>query len=85
MNDLLKRTVSKELKKCRTDVDKTIVQVAEDTNISKDLISRYENGECSMSMDKFCELLEYYNLNFAIFFNRVYTNMYNDELKLKEE
>lgn len=79
MNELLKSTTGKELKKCRTDMGKTLVEVAKDTKISKDLISRYENGESSMVMDKFCELLEYYGINFAIFFNRVYTNMYNNK------
>lgn len=84
MNDLLKKTTGKELKKCRTDSNKTLVEVAKDTNISKDLISRYENGESSILMDKFCQLLDYYGINLAIFFNRVYTNMYNTEQKEKE-
>ncbi len=79
MNELLKKTTGKELKKCRIDVGKTLVEVAKDTKISKDLISRYENGESSIVMDKFGQLLEYYGLNFNIFFNRVYTNMYNKD------
>lgn len=85
MNDLLKKATGTELKKCRISAGKTLIEVSEDTKISKDLISRYENGESSMIMDKFCQLIEYYGLNLAIFFNQVYTNMYNYKIQNKEQ
>ena len=76
MNEKLKSFISKELKQCRFDKDETLIETAERTGLSKDLISRYENGS-PIQMDSMAILLDHYETDFEIFFKKVYTKMYS--------
>ena len=49
------------------------------TNINKDTISKYENGNSSMKIYIIDLLLEFYDVNIAYFFNKVYDRMQNIE------
>ena len=69
--------VADELRAIRSRLDLTIEEVASKTNINKDTISRYENKKTSPNLDILEKLLNFYNVDFDIFFNSIYANTHN--------
>lgn len=77
--DLIK-SIGLELADIRRTKELSIVDVAKNTNINKDTISNYENGNSSMKVYILDILLTYYGLNIANFFTKVYDRMHNKTL-----
>lgn len=73
-NELIK-SIGLELADMRRCKEKSIIEVANATNINKDTISKYENGNSSMKVYILDVLITYYGLNIAIFFANVYDRM----------
>ena len=76
--ELLKLRIGKELLKLRIDNDYTIQELSEITDVNKDTLYKYEKGlgNCFDTLEK---ILSAYNLNFKLFFDRLYANMQNLE------
>lgn len=75
MRSELIRAVGLELADIRRSKALSIVQVAQNTELNKDTISKYENGNSSMKLYLLDDLVSYYGLNLAIFFENVYDRM----------
>ena len=81
MKHEIKIRIGKELSKLRIDNDYTIQELSQLTDVNKDTLYKYEKGlgNCFDTLEK---ILSAYNLNFKLFFDRIYDNMQNLE---KEE
>ena len=66
--------IADELRSIRAKLNLSIENVAEQSNVNKDTISRYENHSVSMNIDIIEKLLNTYNIDFAIFFTNIYAN-----------
>lgn len=66
--------IADELRSIRAKLNLSIENVAEQSNVNKDTISRYENNSVSMNIDIIEKLLNTYNIDFAIFFTNIYAN-----------
>ena len=85
MKDEVKKAIAKELLQLRTiDNEYTVETLAEQSGVSKDTISRYENGS-GRNFDILSKIISVYGLNLKSFFDRVYDRMQNVEEKNKEE
>ena len=83
MRNTIKMYIADELRGLRAKANVTIVELSKSIGISKDTISRYENGSISINIDTLEKLLDYYNTDFDIFFKNVCANKHN--AKEKEE
>ena len=80
MKSELVKAIGLELADIRRSKELLILNVALKTNINKDTISKYENGNSSMKVYIIYDLLEYYGINIANFFAKV-----NDRMQKKEQ
>ena len=71
------KSIGLELADIRRSKELSIIDVSEKTNINKDTISKYENGNSSMKIYIIDLLLEFYDVNIAYFFSKVYDRMQN--------
>ncbi len=71
--------ISEELRSIRAVRKESIEIVAEGSNVNKDTISRYENNLVSMQIDILEKLLNYYKIDFDIFFTNIYAKKHNLE------
>lgn len=71
--------ISEELRSIRAIRKESIENVAEGSNINKDTISRYENNLVSMQIDTLEKLLNYYKIDFDIFFTNIYAKKHKLE------
>ena len=71
------KAVGLELANIRKSKDLLITEVSEATNINKDTISKYENGNSSIKIYILDILLNYYDVSIDIFFKKVYDRMQN--------
>lgn len=78
MKTKLVKAIGLELADIRRSKEFSLLKVSEDTHINKDTLSKYENGNSSMKIYILNILLEYYNVNIASFFTKVY-----DRLQIK--
>ena len=85
MKTELIKAIGLELSDIRRSKQMLIAEVANNTNINKDTISKYENGNSSMKIYIIDNLLEYYNVNIADFFTKVYDRMQKLSLFNKTE
>ena len=69
--------IADELRSIRAKLNLSIENVAEQSNVNKDTISRYENNLVSMNIDIIEKLLNVYNIDFDIFFTNIYANKHN--------
>ena len=69
------RAIGLELADIRRSKDISIIKVAEDTDINKDTICKYENNNSSMKIYIVYELLKYYKVDILYFFTKVYDRM----------
>lgn len=74
------RAIGLELADIRRSNRLAILDVSKATNINKDTISKYENGNSSIKIYILAKLLEFYDINIADFFAKVYDRMQNKEL-----
>lgn len=66
--------MGKELKKLRVQNELTLEEAAEKSKVYSTTISKYERGEIK-DFNVFSKLLIFYNVNYCIFFDKVYANM----------
>ena len=78
MNDYIKSCIGKELSKLRIDNDYSIEELSFKTKLNKDTLYRYERGKGN-SFDTLSKILEVYNYNFKIFFDKIYDRMQKKE------
>lgn len=71
--------IADELRSIRAKKNLSIESVAKEININKDTISRYENNLVSMQIDILEKLLEFYQIEFDIFFTNIYANKHNKQ------
>ena len=64
----IKNYTATGLRKLRAGKNESLECVSEKTGIDKGTISRYEKGNCYMSLDIIEKLLNYYGVSFTIFF-----------------
>lgn len=85
MKETIKNYIANELRALRAKKNKSIVELADDLGLTKDTISRYENAKTSINIDVLEKILDYYDLDFDIFFKNVCANKQNkDQKQLKE-
>lgn len=71
--------IADELRSIRARKNVSIEEVAKQTQVNKDTISRYENNLVSMQIDKLEQLLNYYDVKFDIFFENIYAKKHNKD------
>lgn len=71
--------IADELRSIRAKKNLSIESVAKETNVNKDTISRYENNAVSMQIDILEKLLEFYQIEFDIFFTNIYANKHKEK------
>lgn len=71
--------ISEELRSIRAIKKESIENVAEGSNVNKDTISRYENNLVSMQIETLEKLLNYYKIDFDIFFTNIYAKKHKKE------
>lgn len=64
----IKIYVAEELRKLRAARRETIEEASKNIGISKDTLCRYEKGSSQMYVDVLYKILNYYNVEFDIFF-----------------
>lgn len=69
--------VADSLRAIRAERNYNIDFVAEKSEVNKDTISRYENASVSQQVDILEKILKVYEVDFAIFFNKIYANKQN--------
>lgn len=70
--------IGKELKVTRIRKDLTLEDVANDNGFNRETLRRYENNSNGLSVEKLEDLLNYYNVNKAIFFKNVCEYMHEN-------
>lgn len=78
MKSEIRIRIGKELSKLRIDNDYSIQELSKLTNVNKDTLYKYEKG-LGNSFDTLEKLLNAYNLNLKLFFDKVYDSMQNDD------
>lgn len=71
--------IAEELRSLRAKRKYSVEFVANNSNVSDDTIRRYENNLVSMQIDILEKLLNFYDEDFSIFFERVYANKHNSK------
>ena len=86
MKETIKKYIADELRGLRAKKNITIIELAENVGINKDTVCKYENGMVPMNIDVLEKLLNFYNIDFDIFFANACANKHNFlESKEKEE
>lgn len=75
----MQEAIGKELKIIRIRKDLTIDKVAEDLNVNRETLRRYENNSSGLSVERLEEILVYYNVDKSIFFKNVCAYNHNEE------
>ena len=78
MKKYAREIVADSLRSIRAKLGYNIEYVAEKSGVNKDTISRYENANVSQQVDKLEKILNVYNVDFSIFFSKIYANLQND-------
>ena len=73
--------IAEELRGIRAKQKYNRDQISIATGISADTISRYENNEVSMNIETLDKLLNFYGIDFDIFFINIYANKQNNNNK----
>lgn len=63
--------IGKELKVARIRQSLTLESVAEQLNINRETLRRYENNATGLSVERLEEILNFYNMDKTIFFTNV--------------
>ena len=85
MKDTIKKCIADELRGLRAKKDITIVELAENIGINKDTICKYENGMVPMNIDVLEKMLDFYNIDFDIFFTNACANKHNILMQKEKE
>lgn len=76
----MKEAIGKELKIIRLRCNLKLEDVADRFNLNKETLRRYENSANGLSVERLEELLNYYNVDKAIFFNNVCEYMHENNI-----
>lgn len=79
MNDNIHTMIGKELVLLRIEKGYSIENIVNITNLNKDTLYRYEKGKGN-NFNTLAKILSAYNLDFYIFFKRIY-----DKMQIEEE
>ncbi len=71
--------IAEELRSERAKRKLSIERVANESNVNKDTLCRYENNLVSMQIDVLEKLLNFYGINFDSFFTNIYANKHKKE------
>jgi transcriptional regulator with XRE-family HTH domain len=77
MEETIRKYIADELRSLRAKNNISLVELANILKINKDTISRYENASSSINIDTLETFLNYYNIDFDIFFSNVCANKYS--------
>lgn len=75
----MQEAIGKELKFERIRNNLELEDVANFFNCSKETLRRYEKNSSGLSVERLEEILDYYNVDKAIFFRNVCENMHKNE------
>ena len=70
--------ISNELRSIRAGNKFSLEKVAKESNVNKDTICRYENNLVSMQIDILEKLLNFYKIDFDIFFANIYAKKHKN-------
>lgn len=82
MKETIRKYIADELRSLRAKNNISLVELSNILKINKDTISRYENASSSINIDTLETFLNYYNIDFDIFFSNVCANKHS---KLQKE
>ena len=74
----MQNSIGKELKIIRIRNNLRLEDVADNLNINKETLRRYENNSNGLSVERLEQLLDFYKIDKSIFFENVCANMHND-------
>ncbi len=77
MKETIRKYIADELRSLRAKNNISLVELANILKINKDTISRYENASSSINIDTLETFLNYYNIDFDIFFSNVCANKHS--------
>lgn len=78
MNDNIHIMIGKELVLLRIENGLSIENIVDKTKLNKDTLYRYEKGRGN-NFNTLAKILSAYNINFYIFFRRIYDRMQNED------
>ena len=70
----IKEYTATKLRQLRAAKNVSLTEVAENTGLDKNTISRYESGKYNMQIDVIEKLLDFYEISYTIFFSPDYAN-----------
>ena len=73
--------ITDELRSIRAEKKYSIEFVVNNSNVNKDTISRYENNLTSMQIDILEKLLNFYKIDFDIFFTNIYAKKHKKAIE----
>lgn len=77
----MQNSIGKELKIIRIRNNLRLEDVADNLNINKETLRRYENNSNGLSVERLEQLLDFYKIDKSIFFENVCANMHNDNFE----
>lgn len=81
----MQNSIGKELKIIRIRNNLRLEDVADNLNINKETLRRYENNSNGLSVERLEQLLDFYKIDKSIFFENVCANMHNDNFEEEKE
>lgn len=78
-------SIGKELKIIRIRNNFKLEDVAGNLKINRETLRRYENNSCGLSVERLEELLNFYDVDKAIFFENVCANMHGKNNEQEKE
>lgn len=84
MNKTFAIYIGNELKSLRARKGLTLDEVSKETNISKQVLSQYENNKVNISINRLEELVIFYGLDLYVFFKNICEYVHKTEQKEEE-
>lgn len=81
----MQNSIGKELKIIRIRNNLRLEDVADNLNINKETLRRYENNSNGLSVERLEQLLDFYKIDKSIFFENVCANMHKDNFEEEKE
>lgn len=81
----MQNSIGKELKIIRIRNNFRLEDVADNLDINKETLRRYENNSNGLSVERLEQLLDFYKIDKSIFFENVCANMHESDLEQEKE
>lgn len=81
----MQNSIGKELKIIRIRNNLRLEDVADNLDINKETLRRYENNSNGLSVERLEQLLDFYKIDKSIFFENVCANMHESDLEQEKE